>query len=134
MVAQRLAREFGLNRRTVKREVEAEEPEEVPQRAKLNALSGAQLAHVERCLAVCPSIRDTDLFGELQRDNAYAGSYATFQPQLRQIRPARSGTRRSASRPLLVGLGRFSEKPDPNWVLGARVSADTGLLGWETCF
>ena len=35
-------------------------------------MSEAQLAHVERRLAVCPSIRGTDLFGELQRDGAYA--------------------------------------------------------------
>jgi transposase len=83
-----LAREFGLNRRTVKREVEAEGPRRYPQRAKPRALSEAQLAHVERRLVVCPSIRGTDLFGELQRDYAFAGSYASFQRQLRQIRPA----------------------------------------------
>jgi transposase len=83
-----LAREFGLNRRTVKREVEAEGPRRYTQRAKPRALSEAQLAHVERRLVVCPSIRGTDLFGELQRDYAYAGSYASFQRQLRQIRPA----------------------------------------------
>ena len=77
-----------LNRRTVKREVEAEGPRRYAQRAKPRALSEAQVAHVERRLAVCPSIRGTDLFGELQRDYAYAGSYATFQRQLRQIRPA----------------------------------------------
>jgi len=83
-----LAREFGLNRRTVKREVEAEGPRRYAQRAKPRALSEAQVAHVERRLTVCPSIRGTDLFGELQRDYAFAGSYATFQRQLRQIRPA----------------------------------------------
>jgi transposase len=83
-----LAREFGLNRRTVKREVEAEGPRRYPQRARPRALTEPQLAHVQRRLGVCSSIRGTDLFGELQRDYAYAGSYASFQRQLREIRPA----------------------------------------------
>lgn len=69
-----LAREFGLNRRTVKREVEAEVPRRYPERAKPTALTEAQLAHVERRLTVCANIRGTDLFGELQRDYGFAGS------------------------------------------------------------
>ena len=83
-----LAREFGLNRRTVKREVEAEGPRRYPQRSRPRALTEPQLAHVERRLAVCPSIRGTDLFAELQGQYGYAGSYPTFQRQLRQLRPA----------------------------------------------
>jgi hypothetical protein len=68
-----LAREFGLNRRTVKREIEAEGPRHYPERAKPTALSDAQLTHVERRLAVCPNIRGTDLFGELHRDYGFVG-------------------------------------------------------------
>jgi transposase len=83
-----LAREFGLNRRTVRRELDAEEPRRYPQRAKPRALTEAQRAHVERRLAVCPSIRGTDLHRELEADYGYAGSYPSFQRQLRQIRPA----------------------------------------------
>ena len=83
-----LAREFGLNWRTVKREVEAEGLRRYPQRVKPTALSPAQLAHVERRLTVCPSIRGPDLFAELQRDYGFGGSYPSFQRQLRGLRPA----------------------------------------------
>ena len=83
-----LAREFGLNRRTVKKEVEAEGPRTYPQRVRPRVLTEVQLAHLERRLTVCPAIRGTDLFGELQRDFGYGGSYPTFQRQLRQMRPA----------------------------------------------
>ena len=83
-----LAREFGLNWRTVRREVEAEGPRRYPKRAKPTTLSQAQLGHVERRLAVCANLRGTDLFGELQRDYGFAGSYPSFQRQLRSLRPA----------------------------------------------
>ena len=59
-----LAREFGLNWRTVKREVMSEEPRRYPERVKPTALTPAQQAHVERRLAVCPTIRGTDLSGD----------------------------------------------------------------------
>ena len=45
-----LAQEFRLNWRTVKREVEAEEPRRYPERERPTALPRAQLAHVERRL------------------------------------------------------------------------------------
>jgi transposase len=83
-----LAREFGLNRRTVKREVEADGPRRYPERAKPTTLTEPQLAHVERRLTVCAGLRGTDLFGELQRDYGFAGSYPSFQRQLRLLRPA----------------------------------------------
>ena len=83
-----LAREFGLNWRTVKREVEAEGPRRYPERARPTTLTEAQLAHVERRLAVCANLRGTDLFGELERDYGFAGSYPSFQRQLRRLRPA----------------------------------------------
>lgn len=82
-----LAREFGLNRRTVTREVVAEGPRRYPVRAKPTALTEAQLAHVERRLAVCANLRGTDLFGELLRDYGFTGSYPSFQRQLRRLRP-----------------------------------------------
>ena len=52
-----LAREFGLNWRTVKREVESPAPRHYPERDQPTALTEAQLRHVERRLAVCPGIR-----------------------------------------------------------------------------
>ena len=83
-----LAREFGLNWRTVKREVESPAPRHYPSRDEPTALTEAQLRHVERRLAVCPSLRGTDLHRELQRDYAYAGSYPAFARKLRRLRPA----------------------------------------------
>src|SRR6266851_2810162 len=82
-----LAREFGLNRRTVKRELESESPRQYSQRAKPTELSPAQLAHVERRLAVCPTIRGSDLHAELKRGYGYAGSYPAFARHLLTLRP-----------------------------------------------
>jgi transposase len=83
-----LAREFGLNWRTVKRELESREPRRYPERVKPTALTEAQRAHVERRLAVCPTLRGTDLHGELVRDYGYVGSYPAFVRHLRTLRPA----------------------------------------------
>jgi transposase len=83
-----LAREFGLNWRTVKRELESGEPRRYSERAKPTALTEAQQAHVERRLAVCPTLRGTDLHGELVREYGYAGSYPAFARHLRPLRPA----------------------------------------------
>ena len=83
-----LAREFGLNWRTVKREVESPGPRQYPLRDEPTALSEVQLRHVERRLAVCPSLRGTDLHAELQRDYGYTGSYPAFARKLRRLRPA----------------------------------------------
>jgi hypothetical protein len=55
-----LAREFHLNRRTVKRELAAEVPRRYPPRAPRHPFTPVQLAHIERQLAVCPSLRATD--------------------------------------------------------------------------
>ena len=81
-----LARRFGLNRRTVAREVTAAGPRPYPPRAAKHPLTPAQLAHIERRLLVCPVLRATDLHRELQRDFGYSGSYATFGRQLRPLR------------------------------------------------
>jgi transposase len=83
----RLAREFGLNWRTVKREVMSDGPRRYPDRAKPSALTPAQQAHVERRLAVCPVIRGTDLHHELCRDYGYASSYPSFARHLVGLRP-----------------------------------------------
>ena len=83
-----LAREFGLNWRTVKRELESGEPRRYSERARPTALTEAQQAHVERRLAVCPTLRGTDLHGELVRDYEYVGSYPAFARHLRTLRPA----------------------------------------------
>lgn len=83
-----LAREFGLSRTTVYKELASSEPRHYGPRARPAALNEAQLVHVERRLAVCPSIRGTDLLAELSADYGYRGSYAAFERQLRLLRPA----------------------------------------------
>ena len=83
-----LPREFGLNWRTVKREVESGEPRHYPERAKPTALTPAQLAHGQLRLEVCPGIRGTIVHGELEVDYGYQGSYPTFARQMRRLRPA----------------------------------------------
>lgn len=86
-----LAREFGLSRLTVRREIASGEPRRYPERARAMALNEAQAAHVGRRLEACPEIRGTTLFHELRRDYGYAGSYPTFIRQLRRLRDEQKG-------------------------------------------
>jgi transposase len=83
-----LAREFGLSRTTVYRELASPGPRRYAERERPAAMNEAQRMHVERRLAVCPSIRGTDLHGELRREYGYQGSYPAFERQLRVLRPA----------------------------------------------
>src|SRR3954453_15197516 len=83
-----LAREFGLNWRTVQRELASPGPPSPPGRVNPPALTEAQLRQVERRLAVCPTLRGTDLQAELRRDYGYTGSYPAFARHLRRLRPA----------------------------------------------
>lgn len=82
-----LAREFGLSRTTVYKELASEGERGYPERARPTALSDAQLVHVERRLTVCPGIRGTELHVELRQDYGYEGSYVAFQRHLRMLRP-----------------------------------------------
>jgi transposase len=84
-----LAREFGLNWRTVQRELASPGPRRYPERVKPTALTEAQFRHVERRLGVCPTLRGTDLHAELCRDYGYVGSYPAFARHVRGLRPAR---------------------------------------------
>ena len=83
-----LARKFHLNRRTVRRELAAGAPPGYPPRAVQHPFTAAQLAHIDRRLAVCPSLRATDLHFELRTEYGYAGSYSTCRRQLAPLRPA----------------------------------------------
>lgn len=83
-----LAREFGLCRETIRRELASEDTRHYPKRAKPTALSAAQQAHIERRLAMCPTIRGSILYHELARDYGYTGSYPAFIRHLRLLRPA----------------------------------------------
>jgi transposase len=82
-----IARECGLNWRTVKREVLSDGPRRYPDRGTPTAFTPAQRAHIERRLAVCPTIRGTDLHRELRRDYRYAGSYPSFARHFEGLRP-----------------------------------------------
>jgi transposase len=85
-----LAREFGLNWRTVKRELSSDRPRRYAVREIRTALTEAQVAHVTRRLAVCPGIRGTVLYEELGRDYGYVASYPAFVRHLRALRPPRA--------------------------------------------
>lgn len=52
-----IAKEYGLSRDTVRRELVSDAPRTYPERAKPTALGEPQLVHVERRLVVCPNIR-----------------------------------------------------------------------------
>jgi transposase len=83
-----LAREFGLSRTTVYKELASAEPRRYGPRERPAALTEAQLVHVERRLVICPGILGTDLHAELRADYGYAGGYHAFERQLRLLRPA----------------------------------------------
>ena len=109
----RLAREFGLSRTTIRRELASEGPRRYPQRNKPTALSEAQRAHVERRLAMCPALRGSVLYHELWREYGYAGSYPAFIRHLRTLRPL------STTEPVV----RFETAP------GIQLQADWAHLG-----
>jgi transposase len=109
----RLAREFGLSRETIRRELASDGPRQYADRIKSTALSESQLAHIERRLAMCPTIRGTILHHELCRDYGYTGSYPAFVRHLRPLRPA------SVAEPLI----RFETDP------GVQLQADWAHLG-----
>ena len=62
-----LARHFNVNRRTVARELEAVSRASIRTECRCTRFTAAQLAHIERRLAVCPVIHSTDLHRECQR-------------------------------------------------------------------
>jgi transposase-like protein len=70
-----LAREYGLSRDTVRRELASEHPRGDPEYAKLAALSEPQLVHIECRLVVYPNIRGTGLQAELRHEYGYDGTY-----------------------------------------------------------
>jgi len=82
-----LAREYGLSRTTVYKELASSAPRSYI-RAKPTELKEAQLVHVQRRLSVCPGIRGTDLHAELRYEYGYEGSYPAFERHLRLLRPA----------------------------------------------
>jgi len=82
-----LAREFGLNWRTAKRYTTALEPPRYRPRIRPAELTAAQLAHVERRLAVCPDLRATVLLRELREEYGYGASYTSLRRRVVELRP-----------------------------------------------
>ena len=83
-----MAREFGLARNTIYKELAGDGARRYGPRPRPAALNEAQTVHVERRLVVCPGIRGTDLHAELRSAYGYDGSYPAFERQLRLLRPA----------------------------------------------
>jgi transposase len=80
-----LAREFNLNRRTVRRYVDTDLAPGYAPRACPADLNEAQLAHVVRRLGVCGTLRATTLYREVT-ELGYAGSYPSFARRVRGLR------------------------------------------------
>jgi transposase len=82
-----LAREFGLSRNTVRRELRSPERRGYAAREVRTALNDAQQAHIARRIEVCPAIRGTIVYAELRESYGYSASYPAFIRHLRQLRP-----------------------------------------------
>lgn len=83
-----LAREFGLSRTTVYRELASLGPRVYGPRLAPFTFTPPQVIYLEQRLVVCPDIRGTDLHAELRTYYGYEGSYPAFQRHLRPLRPA----------------------------------------------
>jgi len=81
-----LAREFGLDRRTIVRYLASPLAPGYPKRACPAELSTEVLAYVLRRLEVCAAIRATTLYREVT-EIGYAGSYPSFARRVRLLRP-----------------------------------------------
>jgi AraC-like DNA-binding protein len=84
-----LAREFGLSRTTVYRELASLGPRRYTERERPAAMNEAQRMHVERRLAVCAEIRGTDLHTELRQQ--YGAGWPVDVRRVRLWRAAGSG-------------------------------------------
>jgi transposase len=80
-----LAQEFNLNRRTVRRYVDAGETPTYPKRGCPADLTEAQAAHVVRRLATCDKLRATTLYREI-KELGYEASYVSFARRVRLLR------------------------------------------------
>lgn len=83
-----LAREFGLSRTTIYKELASNRPRVYGPREVAFTFTPAQVIYLEQRLVVCPEIRGTDLHAELRHHYGYEGSYPVFQRYLRPLRPA----------------------------------------------
>ena len=80
-----LARHFKLNRRTVRRELDAEASAGIRSAPRGTRSPPPSWAHIEHRLRVSPALRATDLHNELRSEYGYLGSYWTFLRQVRAL-------------------------------------------------
>jgi transposase len=83
-----LAREFGLSRTTIYKELASLGPRVYGPRQAPFAFTAAQVIYLEQRLVTCPDMRGTDLHAELRHHYGYQGSYPVFQRHIRPLRPA----------------------------------------------
>lgn len=83
-----LAREFGLSRTTIYKELANPAPRVYGPRPAPFLFTAAQVIYLEQRLVTCPDIRGTDLHAELREHYRYEGSYPAFQRHIRPLRPA----------------------------------------------
>lgn len=99
-----------------------------PRRACPAELSPAQLAHIERRLAACPSLRGTVLLREL-REMGYSASASSLRRRLRILRPAAVGE------PLIrfeTGPGVHSQDHWTDCGIWPMGDGNAGLHAWVT--
>src|SRR5260370_12341056 len=82
-----MAREFGLSRTTIYKELASDGTRRYGPRPRPMTLNEAQAVHVERRLVVCPGIRGTDLHAELRSASGYEGTYPPFERHLPFFHP-----------------------------------------------
>jgi transposase len=80
-----LAEEFNLNRRTVRRYVDAGDPPAYRKRTCPADLTEAQAAYVVRRLQTCNKLRATTLYREI-KELGYSASYVSFARRVRLVR------------------------------------------------
>ena len=108
-----LAQEFNLNRRTVRRYVDAGQTPAYPVRACPADLTEEQAAYLRRRLATCSKLRATTLFREIT-ELGYEASYVSFARRVRLLRATADDTEAEA---------RFETDP------GVQVQMDWTTLG-----
>ncbi|HLF70027.1 MAG TPA: IS21 family transposase [Actinomycetota bacterium] len=128
-----LAREFGLDRRTIASYLEAPVAPRYPKRICPAEFTAEVLGHVLRRLEGCKTIRATTLYREVV-EIGYAGSYVSFARRIRLLRPV---TEREAEVRFETDPGVQTQIDWANlglWPLGTEMvelKALVGILGFS---
>jgi transposase len=117
-VSQReIARRLGINRRTVKRLIESEEPPRY-RRAKTGSMLDRHEPKIRKCLADYPEIKAPRMT-EILREDGYEGSVDLVKRRLRELRgPSERPAQRTGYRPAQVMQFDWGEMPTRPVVAG----------------